>query len=967
MVACLDDRAVRAWVRGEVPEADRDSVRAHLDTCDSCTELIASTLDTEWIGQTVGRYRIVERIGGGGMGEVFRAEDPELRRDVAIKLVRQGGSQQRLLHEAQAMARLAHPNVTRIYDVGAAGDGVFLAMELVEGRTLREWFGESARTWRDVVSVMRQAGQGLRAAHEAELVHGDFKPDNVLVARDGRVLVTDFGLARMAFARAHARASTATAGAALETTCGFAGTPAYMAPEQFADEPAATPASDQFSFCVTVFEGLYGRRPFAGTDLPSLRDAVVGGQVSMPPKAHRVPGKLVRAVRRGLATKASERFASMAELLAALDAAMSRRALVIAGGTAGLGAAVAATLLVTSAGSRDACSDGPSQLAGVWDASVRTKLSQAFAGSGLPYASTSLASVVGALDAYRDRWIGAYAETCKATHVRKEQSAALLDVRMHCLARRRGEAKALVDELSRGTADSVRDAVAGVNALRSIDDCADIATLEDLERLPADAAQRTKIAKVDAELARCRALLTTGQFKPGQACATAATATATELGYRPTIAESELIAGMVETRLRDWERADASITRALLTAEEARDARTRARALLWLVAIAGERAAFAQGHERAEHARAIIKGLGGARDLEADLAFHEGVMLFREGKLAPASDLLKKAVALREEVYGKQDARVAEPLAALASIEITRKNNDAAKALLDRALAIQEAALGASHPSVAKTLHTVAQLQLRMGKTDDALATQKRSYDLLVAAYGENHRDVALSVGVIAQAYMFAGKYTDAIEPAQRSADLMAKAVGDEHHDTAIALQTLAATQTRAGKTGEALANHQKALAIQMKVLGPEHHLTTQSQVNLAMALRTAKRCSEAFPLLDAALATRTKLFGTDSPDVMRVLHTLGDCRVDSGQPESAIEPLERVLASRDKTPPKTADDKVSLAMARYSLARALVDAKGDRKRATALAKAAHDELATLEDARATDIASWAKQQKLRL
>ncbi len=967
MVACLDDQAIRAWVRGEVPEGQRDSVRAHLDTCDSCTELIASTLDTEWIGQTVGRYRIVERIGGGAMGEVFRAEDPELRRDVAIKLVRQGGSQQRLLHEAQAMARLAHPNVTRIYDVGTAGDGVFLAMELVDGRTLREWFAERPRSWREVVDVMRHAGQGLRAAHEAELVHGDFKPDNVLVARDGRVLVSDFGLARMAFARAHVRESATTTGAALETTCGFAGTPAYMAPEQFADEPAATPASDQFSFCVTLFEGLYGQRPFAGADLPSLRDAVVAGQAAVPAKAPRVPGKLARAVRRGLATKASERFASMAELLAALDAAMSRRVLVIAGGTAALGAAVAATLLVTNAGARDACSDGPSQLAGIWDSGVRTKLAQAFEGSKLPYATTSLASVVGALDGYRERWIGSYAETCKATHVRKTQSAELLDVRMHCLARRKAEAKALVDELARGTAESVRDAVAGVNALRSIDDCADIATLEDLERLPADAAQRTRIAEVDSELARCRALLTTGQFKPGQACATAATVKASALGYRPTLAESELITGMVETRLREWEHADASITRALLTAEEARDARTRARALLWLVAVAGERAAFAQGHERAEHARAVIKGLGGARDLEADLAFHEGVMLFREGKLAPAAELLQKAVALREEAYGKQDARVAEPLAALASIEITRKSYDTAQQLLDRALAIQEAALGTSHPSVAKTLHAVAQLQLRMGKTDDALKTQQRSYDLLVAAYGENHRDVALSVGVIAQAYMFAGKYAEAVEPAQRSADLMAKAVGDEHHDTAIALQTLAATQSRAGKTDEALANHQKALAIQMKVLGPEHHLTTQSQVNLSMALRTAKRCAEAFPLLEAALATRTKLFGADHPDVMRVLHTLGDCRVDSGQPDAAIEPLERVLASREKQPPKTTDDKVSLAMARYSLARALLGSKGDRRRATTLVKAAHDELSALKDARATDIATWAKQQKLRL
>ena len=169
---CLDDRSVHAWVRGAL-DTDGEVVRSHLDECEACRDLVASMVDTQWIGERLTRYRIVEKVGGGAMGEVFRAHDPDLGRDVAIKLVRSGGSEQRLLREARAMAQLAHPNVIRVYDVGTVADKVFLAMELVAGSTLSAWFGQR-RGWRAVLGAMRQAGAGLSAAHGAGLVHGDF-------------------------------------------------------------------------------------------------------------------------------------------------------------------------------------------------------------------------------------------------------------------------------------------------------------------------------------------------------------------------------------------------------------------------------------------------------------------------------------------------------------------------------------------------------------------------------------------------------------------------------------------------------------------------------------------------------------------------------------------------------------------------------------------------------------------------
>ena len=941
-----------------MPDPEADAVRTHLDTCDSCSDLIAAVVETRWVGQSLGRYRLVERLGGGAMGEVYRAEDPDLGRDVAIKLVRPGGSQRRLLREAQAMAQLAHPHVIRIYDVGTIGDDVFLAMELVHGHTLRAWFREP-HGWRAVVSTLRQAGSGLVAAHEAKLVHGDFKPDNVLVANDGRVLVTDFGLVRSSVEDAVADGEATPAVAV--TSIALAGTPAYMAPEQF-DTPVATTASDQFSFCVSLFEGLYGRRPFEGADLAALRASLAAGRVELP-SGRGVPARIVRALRRGLSARPSDRFPSMTALLAELEASSRSRTRWLAAGAIVATAAIATTAVLATRGPA-ACSDGEEQLAGVWDASTRERVARAFEASKLPYAATSLATVSATLDGYRDRWLAVYTDTCKATHVRKEQSATLLDMRMICMRRRREEVRAVVHELTGGM---VRDAVAAVAALRPLGDCEDLESLQEVERLPADRAARERIASIDLELARCRALLGAGRYQPAQACAAAAAKTARDVGYEPTVADAELVAGTAATRLRAWSDAESALTRSLLAAEAGRDPRARAHALIWLVAVAAERATFAQGHSRDDHASAIVKGLGNEGGLAAELAFHRGNLALREGKLDDAQKALDQAIALAETLYGPNDARVGEPLGLLAVVHITRKKYDAARQLLDRAMAIQLAAFGPSHPTVGKTLHAVAQLEARAGKLEAALDAQQRSYDILVAAYGEHHRDVALSVGMAAQANLLAGKYAEAVPFAKRCVELMEQAAGPESPDTGVALQTLAATYSRAGDTAAALATHQRVLAIQLKVLGPEHIQTTQAQVNQAMALRLASRCEEALPLLQAALAVRTKLFGAKHPDVGRVLQSSGDCLVDLGRAQEAVAPLELAVEIREALPNTTADDRVSLAMARYGLGRALWDTGGAKDRAVSLVRAGYAALTALEDKRASALRTWATKRHVKL
>ena len=277
----------------------------------------------------VDRFVILETLGAGGVGVVHAAYDPRLDRKIALKLVKTGAAasgpdvEARLLREAQAMARLSHPNVVQVHEVGAWEGRLFIAMELVAGRSLADWLAARAHGWREVVRVFIDGGRGLAAAHAAGMVHRDFKPENVLVGDDGRVRVTDFGLARSEGrepgdtwreAGDPLAAIVADAGAG---TAAFAGTPGYMSPEQFLGEPA-TPASDQFSFCVALYRALHGIHPFAGDDRDRLARAVLAGERREPTRL-RVPRRIHRALVRGLSRAAGDRFATMPALLRTIE------------------------------------------------------------------------------------------------------------------------------------------------------------------------------------------------------------------------------------------------------------------------------------------------------------------------------------------------------------------------------------------------------------------------------------------------------------------------------------------------------------------------------------------------------------------------------------------------------------------------------------------------------------------------
>ncbi len=427
-MGCLSDEIAAAFAVGTA--GDRAAVEDHIDRCAPCrvrVAVVATGAMTHPVslgaptiegpstvtgparevvapssGERLGRYIVLRTLGTGGMGVVVAAHDPELDRSVAIKLVRADfwahaseAARAQLRREAQAMARLHHPNVVAVHDVGTHEGHLFVAMQLVPGAPLDQWL-RRARTWREILDVCVGAGRGLAAAHRAGLVHRDVKPANILVDGDGAARVADFGLAVPGAAPADGA---------------MCGTPAYMALEQHRGV-AADARSDQFAFAVTAFEALYGRRPFTGASKTAIAETIATGRIASVARRG-VPRRVHVALCRALAADARDRFASMEDLLDALAprvrarrigvaAAVVAAAVLVAGAAVSLGtphpraadAAGACTALIETAD--EAARDG--QL-GEADAALRTAVriaTRAHLGNAAADAWTRLVGVMAA-------------------------------------------------------------------------------------------------------------------------------------------------------------------------------------------------------------------------------------------------------------------------------------------------------------------------------------------------------------------------------------------------------------------------------------------------------------------------------------------------------------------------------------------------------------------------------------------
>ncbi len=477
-------------------------------------------------GRAIGRYIVLRTLGRGGMGVVYQAYDPQLDRSVAIKLLLASpgdqGTQgrQRLVREAQAMARISHPNVIAVHDVGTIGDRVFFAMEYVEGQDLGAWLEAQPRSAAEILDVFLQAGQGMVAAHEAGLVHRDFKPSNVLVDERGRARVLDFGLARRGAEQDATEADAPSASFSnhlaidLTKTGAVMGTPAYMAPEQFAG--AQTDArTDQFSYGVALYEALAGERPFAGKTVPALSAHVLAGELRRDERPESIPVHVWTAIRQALSREPSDRFPSMARLLVALQRQPQRRGRSwIAGGAVVL-ALGAAAYWEREPVTPDPCADADASVSQIWGP-VRTEaVRDAFAATGKSYAASTADRVVQRLDAYARAWSEGVMNACRDTRVEGTRDEVLLSKANDCFAERLRPLRALIDVLITANADTVLRSVRLVMELEDLTECTERDLLEVRVPQPTDPEVREQVRLLAAIQAEAAAALARGD---AQAC-----------------------------------------------------------------------------------------------------------------------------------------------------------------------------------------------------------------------------------------------------------------------------------------------------------------------------------------------------------------------------------------------------------------------------------------------------------------
>ena len=525
----------------------------------------------------VGRFVIVDRLGAGGMGVVYRAFDPDLERQVALKVLRRmrasdTQAETRLLREAQALARLSHPNVVPVYEVGIIDEQVFIVMEFVKGRTLTAWVDEERPSWRAVLDVYQQAGRGLMAAHEADMVHRDFKPDNVQIGDDGRVRVLDFGIVMR---QSSARPTRASSGAPprqlsprepgpddvtspgttalkatreqttapLTQTGAIIGTPAFMSPEQFRGERADA-KSDQFGFCASLYHSLYDQRAFAGKSFQELSANVREGRLEPPPRAAAVPGWLFAVIRRGLSAEPDERYPSMEALLRALANHPARkwRRVALAAVLVGMLGLTILGLTRPRAAAISPCRFDSRELAGIWDTERRQTVRGVLDGLGSEYATRARSRIEDDLDGYGQAWLEMRIDACEA-HQRGEQSGALLDRRIACLDDHRAAMSSAVTVLTETDEHSVSHAVDVAQQLPALSECADIERLMAEVEPPENPTVARQVGDAHRRLRYVQALQHAGRYDEALAGADELVALAEPLAYAPLSAHVQATRG----------------------------------------------------------------------------------------------------------------------------------------------------------------------------------------------------------------------------------------------------------------------------------------------------------------------------------------------------------------------------------------------------------------------------------------
>ena len=851
-------------------------------------------------GDTLGRYVVLERLGVGGMGEVFAAYDPELDRKIAVKLllpnlgsVDASAGPSRLLREAQAMAKLRHRNVVGVHDVGTHEGRVFVAMEFVEGGTLADWIragsdGQgSPHPWRAVIERFVEAGRGLAAAHAAGLVHRDFKPANVLLGNAGQVQVADFGLVRRVSDDAiddHEPTSAPTNPVAdtlavdetlaiddtlaldrptpslsqssrthdslslrMTQTGATIGTPAYMAPEQYRGGTIDARA-DQFSFCVALWEALYGQRPFAGENLHALMFGVGQAAIREPPSGRDVPAPIRRAITRGLANAPEQRWPDMDGLLVALrwDPAQRRRRLRLLGFGLVLVGSVALGLeqipeVPPPKPPPPACVGASLAFAGALAPARRDAIAERFGGFEHMWARDVGDRVLGRLDAWEREWLATWTDACEATSVRGEQSEELLDRRMLCLDRARNDFVELVDALANADEALARRANTALDELGTVARCSDVEALLRITPLPADRAEAHQVLRAEAAIRTATGLYLAGRYADARAQLETQRAVVDRIDYAPLAASFEHLDGRLAIYLDDRAGGEQALERGFARALAAGDDALA-------VDIARSLALAINENDRAKDALRWL-------DIAAALVERDGNDDVQLGLLA---------IARSQALANSGDYPAAEAAARDAYERLQRTRPDSAK--------------------VGDALYLLGTAAYRAGRFDEAIERVEEARVVWAREIGPRHPRNAAALTLLGVAARTQSKYADSLRYFEESLAIQVGNLGPDHVELTSAMTNLAVALADAGKLTEAIVLTERALAIRRAQPDPGPSEIGRTLVNLAELQRNVGRLAAAKASIVEGEALMREALGDDHPDLATVVHIRAQIELSRGE-----------------------------------------------------------------------------------
>lgn len=816
---------------------------------------------TELMGE---RYAILDLVGSGGMGTVYRAYDSRLRREVALKRLRRGRdepvAQARMIREAQAMARLSHPNVVPVFDVDVAEDSVLIAMEFVAGTTLRRWL-KKGRSTSAIIAAFVRAGRGLAAAHAADLVHRDFKPANVLVGDDEQIKVTDFGLAKststlMVSAQARSRGSGDAHEVSGEDSVTnddtVLGTPRYMAPEQHVGD-AIGPAADQFAFCVALWEALVGKPPFAAAKGRSLLTAKMEGPSGTLPVS--VPRRVGHALRRGMQPRAEDRWPDMSSLLDVLEDDGGRRRLVIVGGLA-VGTVVVAATWSEASTEEAPCHAGAQRIDEVWGLAQRDA-AQASVTAVTGFGSESWPAIAGRLDAYAEGWAKQYDDACAATHVRREQSNEALDLRMQCLESARRELAFTIDLLGVADSDITRRGVDAIAGLPGLQRCEDVDALQREVAPPEDPQVAAAVDAIALEMTEVRAEEAFGRDAQALELVDELLARAREQDYEPLILRLQAHRGMLLANLGRADDGIVVLEEALPRTIELGMWPTTIQISLQLARLMTEiDVRLDEAEWLARTALAHVRRIDPESEWEGKA--HEqvaGIALAR-GELEAAESGYTHALELYR-ARSQDDPGIASGLRRLASVQGKMGRYDEAKRNLAEAIELSGRVLGAKHPLVASLLMTNAIMHGRSHDYVGAAELFERALAVQKAVDGGESEDTARIRINLATAQSNLEQYEQALRNLELAQGPIEAALGAEHHRVAEVLQARAMVYVRMGKHAEAIPLLEQTIRIFEETFGTKHPALGTFQYNYADCLRRSKRLGDAKLALERSLEIR--------------------------------------------------------------------------------------------------------------